>query len=178
VKGWGTAGPGQLYEAVRHKAGEPHGNAAKLSGVKMVPARFAVEYPERCLALLELLEPLARERKLLGSFSLLVASSALLIPYERMKERHPLHRKGRDSDLSRALRSLEKKEKFLTADFWNGQAPDAWRFSRITSNPNNTLSWQDEHGCHPMGADAVNSIDAQEPEKSCAQFATLSPMGT
>jgi hypothetical protein len=72
-----------------------------------------------------------------------------------------LHRKGQDSDLSRALRSREKKEKFLTADFWNGQAPDVWRFSRIMSDPNNTQRWQDEHGCHPMGADAANSIDAQ-----------------
>jgi hypothetical protein len=76
----------------------------------MIPLRFAVEYPEKCLRLLDELEPSARKHELVGSFSILVASSAILIPYERMQSRHPMHRKERDSDLSKALRSLDKRE--------------------------------------------------------------------
>jgi hypothetical protein len=67
----------------------------------MIPVRLAVEYPERCLRLLEELEPSARKPELVGSFSILVASSAILIPYERMQSRHQMHRKERDSDLVR-----------------------------------------------------------------------------
>jgi hypothetical protein len=32
----------------------------------MIPERFVVEYPERCLKLLEMLEPRAREEELTG----------------------------------------------------------------------------------------------------------------
>lgn len=41
----------------------------------MIPARFVVEYPQRGLDLIEALEPTARQRELVGSFSLLVADS-------------------------------------------------------------------------------------------------------
>ncbi len=51
----------------------------------MIPARFVVEYPQRCLDLIESLEPTARSRELLGSFSLLVAAAVFVIPYERME---------------------------------------------------------------------------------------------
>lgn len=89
----------------------------------MVPERFVVVYPERCLDLLEMLEPKARERQLVGSFSLLVAASAFVIPYERMQSRHPMHLRGHDGDLDSALRRLDSKERFLEASFWNGAEP-------------------------------------------------------
>lgn len=98
----------------------------------MIPARFVVEYPRRCLDLIEVLEPTALDRELVGSFSLLVAAAVFVIPYERMRStEHPFHHKTRDVDLFSALKSLKKKP-FVTAPFWNGQSPDtAWRFSRI-----------------------------------------------
>ena len=47
----------------------------------MIPQRFVIEYPQRCRDLLNELEPTARERRLVGSFSLLtlVANSGALI---------------------------------------------------------------------------------------------------
>jgi len=76
----------------------------------MIPARFVVEYPQRCLDLIEALEPTARQRELVGSFSLLVAAAVFVIPYERMgSQRHPLHKAARDVDLFRALKTLRKK---------------------------------------------------------------------
>src|SRR5450759_4278424 len=128
----------------------------------MIPVRFAVEYPERSLRLLEELEPSARKHELVGSFSILVASSTILIPYERMQSRHPMHRKERDSDLSRALRSLDKKELFSSARFWKGSSPGDWRFSRILTEPNDTRDWRDEDRRHPMAIDAKNTIAARK----------------
>ena len=69
----------------------------------MIPARFDVEYPERCRQLLEALEPIARKDKLLGSFSLLVAAAMFTIPYERLKARHPLARQDREPPLMGVL---------------------------------------------------------------------------
>jgi len=45
-----------------------------------IPARFVVEYPERCLDLIDALEPTARQRELVGSFSLFVCGSGLCHP--------------------------------------------------------------------------------------------------
>jgi hypothetical protein len=124
----------------------------------MVPARFVVEYPQRCLDLIEALEPTARKRELVGSFSLLVAAAVFVIPYERMgSQKHPLHKAARDVDLFRALKSLRKKP-FVAAPFWNGEPPSAWRFSRIMTNANDTAGWVDEERRHPMTADARNSV--------------------
>src|SRR5437868_1801593 len=124
----------------------------------MIPARFAVEYPERCLSLLGELEPSARKHGLVASFSILVASSAILIPYERMRSHHPMHRKGQDGDLSRALRSLDKKELFYNAHFWKESSPGDWRFSRILTEPKDVGGWRDEDKRHPMAVDAKNTI--------------------
>jgi hypothetical protein len=124
----------------------------------MIPARFVVEYPQRCLDLIEALEPTARQRELVGSFSLLVAAAVFVIPYERMgSQRHPLHKAARDVDLFRALKTLRKKP-FIMAPFWNGEPPNVWRFSRITTNANNTAGWVDEEGHHPMRPHAKNSM--------------------
>jgi hypothetical protein len=73
----------------------------------MIPTRFVVEYPERCLSLLAEVEPWARKKHLVGSLALLVASAAFVIPYERMKAKHPMH-KDEDDDLEKALRKLQK----------------------------------------------------------------------
>jgi hypothetical protein len=92
----------------------------------MIPQRFVVEFPNRCLKLLELLEPQARNMELVGSFALLVATAAFLIPYERMKDSN-LMRKGEDDDLTKALRQLDKKQWFVTAPFWFGADVGSWR---------------------------------------------------
>jgi hypothetical protein len=121
----------------------------------MIPQRFVVEYPQRCLKLLEVMEPFARDKQLVGSFSLLVASALFTIPYERLKAKHPLS--GRTSGLDAALRSIEG-ERFLMADFWDGTQTHDWRFSRIVNSPEITLDWRDEKGIHPMNMDADNTI--------------------
>ena len=123
----------------------------------MIPQRFVIEYPERCLKLLEATEPFARQEKLVGSFSLLVASALFTIPYERLKAKHPLAAGDTDTRLYDALRAVERK-KFLEADFWKGIQAHDWRFSRIMTSPENTLDWKDEKDLHPMSADAENTI--------------------
>jgi hypothetical protein len=129
----------------------------------MIPARFVVEYPQRCLDLIEVLEPTARQRELVGSFSLLAAAAVFVIPYERMgNDKNPLHHKARDVDLFRALKALEKKP-FIKAPFWNEHPPNnAWRFSRIMNNPNKTEMWKDEEGRHPMITEAKNSLQSRK----------------
>lgn len=110
----------------------------------MIPNRFATEYPERCLQLLEAFKPIAAKQELSSSFSVMLASSILLVPWERANNKHPLKQEHGGS-LQLALKALEKK-RWLTADFWEGIDPGDWRFSRIMGDPNKTSQWKDENG--------------------------------
>lgn len=125
----------------------------------MVPERFSIEYPKRCLELLDTCEIEARQRHLIGSFSLLVATAVFTIPYERLKRNHPLARPA-DNPLYDALRRVER-QKFAVAEFWKGICPDGWRFSRIMTHPSCTHAWKDQDGIHPMHPEAKNLIGAR-----------------
>lgn len=122
-----------------------------------VASRFAIEYPQRALQLIHLLQPLAKKRDLVGSFGLLAAAAVLTIPYERMRASHFLHRAAPDRDMAVALKYLQKVP-FLRAPFWNGEEPKRWWQSRIVNAVEDVSSWLDEDGRHPLAADAVNRI--------------------
>jgi formate hydrogenlyase subunit 4 len=82
---------------------EKRGGTAQIQGDdRMIPDRFVTEYPARCMDLFDIMERVARERDLLGSFSLIVATSVFLVPYERMKSRHPLHRPENEGQIDEA----------------------------------------------------------------------------
>jgi hypothetical protein len=99
----------------------------------MIPQRFVTEYPERCGQLLQMLEPQARERDLIGSFALLVASAAFTIPFARMTEKqHPTGKP--EPALFSAIEGL-KKSSFLDAPFWNGVKPSFFRSAKILTSP-------------------------------------------
>lgn len=121
----------------------------------MIPQRFATEYPERCLHLLDAFEPIARDRDLFGTFSVMLASSILLVPWERANNKHPL-RQERDGGLEASLKELEKR-RWHEADFWQGAAPGEWRFSRIMGDPNDVQHWRNEVG-KPSFSDEANTI--------------------
>lgn len=119
----------------------------------MIPQRFVTEYPERCGQLLEMLEPQARERDLLGSFALLVASAAFNIPFGRITEEdHPLGRP--ESALSLGIKGLEQHS-FLDAPFWEGEQPKFFRYARIVNDPAYAAGWRDEAGNH-----LIESVEA------------------
>jgi hypothetical protein len=118
----------------------------------MIPNRFATEYPERCLQLLEAFEPIAQDRDLFGTFSVMLASSILLVPWERASNRHPL-KQEHGGGLQAALKTLEK-QKWLKADFWAGIGPGEWRFSRIMGDPNNAYEWKDDGGIPSFSSEA------------------------
>lgn len=122
----------------------------------MIPQRFATEYPERCLQLLEAFEPIAQDRDLFGTFSVMLASSILLVPWERASNRHPL-KQEHGGGLQASLKSLER-QKWLKADFWTDIAPGEWRFSRIMGDPNNAFEWKDEEE-NPSFSTEANTID-------------------
>lgn len=123
----------------------------------MVPERFITEYPARCMDLFALLEPVAREKQLVGSFSLVVATSVFLIPYERMKAAHPLNEGAPGEGLYDAIRQVERQP-FHEAPFWEGALIHPWRFTRIMNDANWTQGWRDNAGQHPMHAHAENTI--------------------
>src|SRR5438105_2571301 len=100
----------------------------------MIPERFIVEYPERCLDLLKVLEPSARRKQLIASFSLLAACSVLTIPFERSKAGHPLRDREHHPGVASALDRI-MKQKFVEAELWCGEYPDAWRFTKIQWGP-------------------------------------------
>ncbi|KRB59068.1 hypothetical protein ASE04_27050 [Rhizobium sp. Root708] len=129
-----------------------------------VPDRFAIEYPRRALELIGMLEASAREKSLLGSFGLLAASAVLTIPFERMRASHFLHDQGRDKDLVKNLKALEKA-KFLAAPFWE-EPPDGaqWRQSRIMNNVDKVHKWVDQDGRDPRSAEA-NTIQTRKADE-------------
>jgi hypothetical protein len=127
----------------------------------MIPERFIIEYPERCLDLLKVLEPFARRMHLVASFSLLAASSVLTIPFERSKAEHPLRDRERHPGVASALDRI-MRQKFAEAELWSGEYPEAWRFTKIQwrpdSTPDDTRSWLGPDHLHPMAAGAQNTI--------------------
>lgn len=122
----------------------------------MIPRRFAIEYPERCLQLLDAFEPIARDRDLYGTFSVMLAASILIIPWERANGRHPLTQE-QGGDLNAGLRRLER-QRWLAADFWQYAPVGEWRFSRITGDPNEVHAWQDDQG-RPSFSPEANTVD-------------------
>lgn len=131
----------------------------------MIPERFIIEYPERCLELLKVLEPSARRKQLVASFSLLAACSVLTIPFERNKAEHPLRDRERYPDVASALDRV-MKQKFVEAELWSGEYPKAWRFTNVQwnpdSTPDDTRSWRGPDHLHPMVADAENTIEREK----------------
>lgn len=128
-----------------------------------VPSRFAIEYPQRALELIELFESAARKRDLVGSFGLLAAAAVLTIPYERMKSSHFLHDEQQDHDLATHIKRLEK-DKFLAAPFWQQHEPGAWRQSRIMATVDQVDKWQDEDGRPSLSA-AANTMPRRKAEE-------------
>ncbi|MGO7675011.1 hypothetical protein [Rhizobium leguminosarum] len=128
-----------------------------------VPDRFAIEYPQRCLQLMNALEGYARDKLLVGSFALLAAASVLTIPYERMKAAHPLYNKVKDDELTQALRSL-RKTPFLEAPFWQGES-GFWFQTRVMNDINNSYNWEDEEGYRPLSDPARNTIGTRKTDE-------------
>jgi hypothetical protein len=128
-----------------------------------VPSRFAIEYPQRALELIELFEDKARRRDLVGSFGLLAAAAVLTIPYERMKASHFLHDEEQDHDLAAHIKKLEKVN-FLSAPFWGAEAPGEWRQSRIMGLVDRVDDWKDQQGRRSLSADA-NTIKQRKAEE-------------
>jgi hypothetical protein len=130
----------------------------------MIYERFVTEYPARCLELLDLLEPKARQKELLASFGLLAAAAVFVIPYERLQARHPMYR-PKDSSLAAEIKQLDRQGTFLTAPFWNGQPPGEWRMSRVMKYLDEPALWKDQDGNPPMSQKAENLIEGQRPGK-------------
>ena len=130
----------------------------------MIPARFIFEYPQRCIQLIAAMEPVARSLNLIGSFSLLVAPSLFLVPYERMKKAHPLGEHEREPEIYIALRRVDR-QKFVNAEFWRGSPRGSWRLTRIVTEANHTNGWEDIEGLHPFSQAAKNQIDGADAEK-------------
>ena len=128
-----------------------------------VPSRFAIEYPQRALELIQLFDKPARRRDLVGSFGLLAAAALLTIPYERMKASHFLHDGEKDADLAAEIERL-KKVKFLAAPFWCGESAGPWRQSRVMGSVEQVDAWRDELARHSLGDDA-NTIKRRSAEE-------------
>ncbi len=126
----------------------------------MIPARFVFEYPERCLQLIEAMEPEARRLSLVGSFSLMVAPSLFLIPYERLSAKHPLREHEREPEIYQAIKRIGQQQ-WLRADFWSNSAADDWRLGRIVTPVNRTDDWKNERDLHPFRPEANVISDAK-----------------
>lgn len=121
-----------------------------------MPTRFSLDYPTRCLQLIESFEQRARDQRLVGSFSILAGSSVLNVPFERADAQHFLRRES-DDDLTAAMREL-RKVKFSQAPFWHGREPEGWRQSHLVENFNAPDQWIGGDGANPFADGAENVI--------------------
>ena len=117
----------------------------------MIPDRFVTEYPARCLKLLAALEPKANELDLVGTFAILLATSMLTVPFERLRGKHPLF--NDPGGLAGALDGMLKK-RWCEAAVCADASPAQWRFSRIMGDPNEVGGWRDEAGRPSMSVEA------------------------
>lgn len=124
----------------------------------MIPKRFAIEYPERCLHLIDAFESLARRHDLMGTFSIMMAATVLIVPIERAKNNHPMSQE-KGGAFQAALKRL-MKQKWLNADFWPDGNIGDWRFSRIMGDPNVPHDWTDDQGRQSFSAEA-NTINTR-----------------
>lgn len=118
----------------------------------MIPQRFVFEYPRRCLQLIDSIEGEARRKNLVGSFSLMIAPSLFLIPYERLDKKHPLREGQKEPGVYEALKRVSR-QKFLEAEFWSSRPSASWRFGRIVSPVNDTFGWRTSGGVHPFAVE-------------------------
>jgi len=79
-------------------------------------ARFPIALRQNTRALLEAFEPIVRDRDLTGTFSVMLVSSVLLVPLERVKAAHPLPQEC-ESNLAAALGRLDA-QKWSAAKFF------------------------------------------------------------
>jgi hypothetical protein len=114
----------------------------------MIPLRFITEFPERCELLISMLENFAREKRLLGTFSLLAAAGAFTIPFSRVAEGdHPLGNK--EPEIEKAIKGL-KKVNFLEAPFWPKKSDIFFRYAKVVTDPEIVSNWADELDQHPF----------------------------
>ncbi|MES2844746.1 MAG: hypothetical protein V4747_06950, partial [Pseudomonadota bacterium] len=102
--------------------------------------------------MLDAFAPIAHQQDLLGTFSIMLASSVLLVPLERAKVAHPL-KQEQGGNLQSALDSLAR-QRWLEAEFWKGNATGDWRFSRIMGKPDNTHAWLNKAGQQSFSPEA------------------------
>jgi len=135
----------------------------------MIPERFSTEIPKRMRSLLNELEPIARKKDLLTSFLLMAAMPILIIPLERIAKtsRGP---RNEINDVNKA-RSFAfgwtqiKFKKFAEIFLANQQERSSWRYVIVPkSQIENSTSWKDYLGLHPIHLGAVNEIGEQDVE--------------
>jgi hypothetical protein len=117
----------------------------------MIPDRFVTEFPARCLTLLESFESDATRQDLVGTFAIMLASSMLTIPLERLNARHPLH--GAEHDLVAGLKQIAG-QRWVEVGEWAAASPVRWRFARIMGDPNDVAGWKDERDVRSMTEEA------------------------
>lgn len=120
----------------------------------MIPLRFVTEFPARCLTLLESFEGDAARQDLVGTFAVMLASSMLTVPLERLRSQHPLH--GGNNDLSAGLKRVFG-QRWIEVGEWAAASPAQWRFARIMGDPNEVGGWRDERDIRSM-AEEANTI--------------------
>ena len=117
------------------------------------------DFPRRCLELIAGVEQTAIQRDAIGTFSLMIAPSLLIAPYERLQTCGRRVSPQRDFD-----RFPEEKRRFDEAmagpigeaAFWQGIDPrhkSDWRYGKIFRNIKRPADWENEAGakCHEAG---------------------------
>jgi hypothetical protein len=101
---------------------------------------FIVDFPTRCLELLQYFEPQAKARDREVTLLLMAASSAFIIPYERLNKLHPTRDFIEFKTISESINNI------LGTPFKNSNfspiRPNNWKFGTFHEFGNGPDSWQ------------------------------------
>lgn len=135
----------------------------------MIPERYCTQVTQRMRSLIDTMEPTARTKDLLTSFTLMAAMPIVIIPLERVAQSRGSAR-NEINDLIVAPRFAKAWQKKRLENFLNAFVPDQlcrsnWRYLELSNEKIDKPSeWRDQLGRHPMSQGAVNEITKQNVE--------------
>ncbi len=113
---------------------------------------FIIDFPSRCIEILDSFQNQAASKDREVTLAILVASGALIVPYERLKPDGLHPNPSRDNQrYQKYARDLEIlcKEKFLNSSLW-GENIGSWGYDNLKSVSGDPDSWPELNNVTPM----------------------------
>jgi hypothetical protein len=107
---------------------------------------YVEDFPNRCKSILELARPAVNEKGYEVTLLLMVASTALTVPYERLKPEgdtiQPIQDRTRFQCAAKQLKDL-LDQRFLSSQLWNTGSVSSWKGDNLASVNGMPEEWKE-----------------------------------